>query len=230
MYMLYIANKNYSSWSLRPWVLMRELGIRFDGAAVPFGRARTRALPRLLAHGQGAVPARWRHRRVGFAGDRRIPGRTPRRRLAGAMTHARAWARSAAAEMHSGFGALRHRASMNCGVRVQAEGVPRGPARRLRAPRGAVERGPGPFRRTLPGRGSVQRRGRLLRAGGVSRADLRPAARRARGGLRRAPARVAGDARLVRRGARRTLARRAARSRASRQQGRYRRIVSGTRR
>jgi glutathione S-transferase len=38
---LYIANKNYSSWSLRPWVLMRELGIPFDEKLVPFGDAQT---------------------------------------------------------------------------------------------------------------------------------------------------------------------------------------------
>jgi glutathione S-transferase len=30
MFQLYIANKNYSSWSLRPWVLMRVLGIPFE--------------------------------------------------------------------------------------------------------------------------------------------------------------------------------------------------------
>ena len=35
---LYIANKNYSSWSLRPWVLMCELGIPFEEMAVPFGQ------------------------------------------------------------------------------------------------------------------------------------------------------------------------------------------------
>ena len=37
MYDLYIANKNYSSWSLRPWVLMRELKIAFREHLVPFG-------------------------------------------------------------------------------------------------------------------------------------------------------------------------------------------------
>ena len=36
MYELYIANKNYSSWSLRPWVLMRELGIAFEERLFPF--------------------------------------------------------------------------------------------------------------------------------------------------------------------------------------------------
>ena len=34
---LYIANKNYSSWSLRPWVLMRELGRPFEETREPFG-------------------------------------------------------------------------------------------------------------------------------------------------------------------------------------------------
>src|ERR1700723_3437848 len=37
MYELYIANKNYSSWSLRPWVLMREAGIEFKERLIPFG-------------------------------------------------------------------------------------------------------------------------------------------------------------------------------------------------
>jgi glutathione S-transferase len=36
MYSLYIANKNYSSWSLRPWVLMQELSIPFEEKIVPF--------------------------------------------------------------------------------------------------------------------------------------------------------------------------------------------------
>ena len=38
MYELYIANKNYSSWSLRPWVLMRELGIEFAEHLIPLRR------------------------------------------------------------------------------------------------------------------------------------------------------------------------------------------------
>ena len=39
MYDLFIGNKNYSSWSLRPWVLMRELNIPFREKLVPFGGA-----------------------------------------------------------------------------------------------------------------------------------------------------------------------------------------------
>jgi len=33
---LYIANKNYSSWSLRPWVLMTTLGLSFEESVHPF--------------------------------------------------------------------------------------------------------------------------------------------------------------------------------------------------
>jgi glutathione S-transferase len=40
MYELFIGNKNYSSWSLRPWVLLRELNIPFHENLVPFGGAR----------------------------------------------------------------------------------------------------------------------------------------------------------------------------------------------
>ena len=39
MFELYIANKNYSSWSLRPWVLMRQLDIPFREQLVPFEQA-----------------------------------------------------------------------------------------------------------------------------------------------------------------------------------------------
>ena len=83
MYELYIANKNYSSWSLRPWVLMRELAdqihrtpaaLRTELELVGFPEDRTER--------QSPVLDRRRYRRVGFARDRRVPGRTARRGLA----------------------------------------------------------------------------------------------------------------------------------------------------
>ena len=39
MYQLYIANKNYSSWSARPWILMKELRIPFEEHLTVFGQA-----------------------------------------------------------------------------------------------------------------------------------------------------------------------------------------------
>lgn len=123
MYELFIANKNYSSWSLRPWVLMHELAIPFAETLIPFGGAA----------GQPAVA------------DVSPSGRVPCLRdgqllvwdslaiveyLAERHAHvwptdaaARAWARSAAAEMHSGFFELRQRCTMNCGVRIRVNEI-----------------------------------------------------------------------------------------------------------
>src|SRR5690349_9794152 len=117
MYTLYIANKNYSSWSLRPWLLMRQLGIPFEERLVPFGHGAggfrtfspTGKVP-CLVDGDTVV---WDSLSiVEYLADRH-PGVWP------AEPKARAWARSAAAEMHSGFAALRERCTMNLGIRVR---------------------------------------------------------------------------------------------------------------
>jgi glutathione S-transferase len=83
---LVIGNQNYSSWSMRPWVLMRQLGIAFDEVKLRFHSAE-------WYPGHGVWPA--------------DPG-------------ARAYARSAAAEMHSGFRELRTSMPMN--IRTQHSG------------------------------------------------------------------------------------------------------------
>ena len=117
MYELIIANKNYSTWSMRPWVLMRALGIEFtERAAVPpqsWGRRHFAT----YARRQGALPGGRRDARVGLAFHRRILAE----RHVGVWplpAADRAWARSAAAEMHSGFQALRNECSMSVGIRV----------------------------------------------------------------------------------------------------------------
>ena len=57
MYMLHIANKNYSSWSLRPWVLMRTLGIPFEERLTPFPTGSSfEPLPAVLAQRPRTVP------------------------------------------------------------------------------------------------------------------------------------------------------------------------------
>jgi glutathione S-transferase len=119
MYSLHIANKNYSSWSLRPWVLMRTLGIAFTEQILPFEPGSNRERFRRFSP-NGKVPclvdqgvAVWDSLAIAEYLAERHPGIWP------ADPAARAWARCAAAEMHSGFAALREICSMSCGVRVQ---------------------------------------------------------------------------------------------------------------
>src|SRR5688500_9384384 len=119
MYNLYIANKNYSSWSLRPWVLMRELAIPFQEKLVPFGSGAfqtfspTGKVPCLV---DGAITV-WDSLSITEYVGERHSGVWP------ADPAPRAWARSAAAEMHSGFSALRNQCGMNCGIRVKLNGI-----------------------------------------------------------------------------------------------------------
>ena len=123
MYTLHIGNKNYSSWSLRPWVLMSELGLPFTEKVHVFG-ARFDVKPS-GASPSGKVPALhdgdrvvWDSLAIAEYLAERHPGVWPK------DDGARAWARSAAAEMHSGFTALREHCSMNCGVRVRLHSHP----------------------------------------------------------------------------------------------------------
>jgi glutathione S-transferase len=118
MYTLYIANKNYSSWSLRPWVLLRTLDIPFEERLEPFSGATTASRFRDFSP-TGRVPCLhdgatrvWDSLAIVEYLAERHPGVWP------ADPVARAWARSAAAEMHSGFGTLRNICSMTCGQRV----------------------------------------------------------------------------------------------------------------
>src|SRR5262245_40578936 len=117
MYDLYIANKNYSSWSLRPWVLMRELAIPFRAIITPFGAKNDHFLQ---FSPSGKVPCLvdgditvWDSLAITEYVGERHAGVWP------AEAAARAWARCAAAEMHSGFMALRNTCGMNCGVRIK---------------------------------------------------------------------------------------------------------------
>lgn len=119
MYTLHIANKNYSSWSLRPWVLMRELGIPFEEALHPFPAGSS--YPEFSKFSPtGLVPVLhdddtvvWDSLGiVEYLADRH-EGVWP------AEAQAKAWARCAAIEMHGGFSVLRNTCGMNCGIRVQ---------------------------------------------------------------------------------------------------------------
>jgi len=113
---LVIGNKNYSSWSMRPWIALRAAGIAFDEVVIPLytGEADKR---RILGFTKsGKVP-------VLVDGDVTIwdslaiieyaAERFPKAQLWPDDVAARAHARSVSAEMHSGFAALRNECGMN---------------------------------------------------------------------------------------------------------------------
>jgi glutathione S-transferase len=119
VYQLYIANKNYSSWSLRPWVLMSALAIPFEERLVPFSTGSNWTEFREFSP-TGQVPCLhdgdtvlWNSLGIAEYLAERHAGVWP------TDPQARAWARCAATEMHSGFGALREHCTMNCGIRVR---------------------------------------------------------------------------------------------------------------
>ncbi|MET4579847.1 glutathione S-transferase family protein [Ottowia thiooxydans] len=119
MLKLYIGNKNYSSWSMRPWVLLKQSGIPFEEEMVRFDSFEAdsqfkRALQALSPTGKvpllvdGAL-AVWDT----LAIAEYLAEAFPEKQLWPKDTKARAHARSACAEMHSGFSALRSACPMN---------------------------------------------------------------------------------------------------------------------
>lgn len=112
---LVIGNKNYSSWSLRPWLLLRHFGVDFEEIRLPLDTPEFHA--RIKQYSPTArVPALqdgelslWDSLAIcEYANERWLDGRGwPQDRAA------RALARVAAAEMHSGFTALRGQMPMN---------------------------------------------------------------------------------------------------------------------
>lgn len=119
---LYIGNKNYSSWSMRPWVLLTQAGIPFDEVMVRFdsleaGSTFKNTIGRINPVGKVPVLvddgfAVWDT----LAIAEYLAERFPKHRLWPADPKARARARSVCAEMHSGFSALRS----HCGMNIEA--------------------------------------------------------------------------------------------------------------
>lgn len=118
-YTLITANRNYSSWSLRPWLLMKALDIPFAERFEPFTKpsnydefrafSPTGQVP-VLIDGQRTV---WDSLGIALYLADRHPGVWP------ADEAARAFAQGIVAEMHGGFSALRNDCTMNVGVRVK---------------------------------------------------------------------------------------------------------------
>jgi glutathione S-transferase len=123
---LLIANKNYSSWSLRPWLLLRHAAIPFDEELISFNA--DDFSDRVRRHSPaGKVP-------VLVDGDvvvwdslaivEYVAERHPEKQLWPVERAARARARSICAEMHAGFADLRSTLTMNCQVTFRNVLVP----------------------------------------------------------------------------------------------------------
>ena len=164
MLKLYIGNKNYSSWSMRPWVLLRQFNIPFTEVMLHFdsfepgstfkqavGQLSPAAKVPVLVHGDLVV---WDTLAIAEYLAEYGAENFPELALWPRDQAARARARSLCAEMHSGFGALRSACPMNIeatlpevGARVLAEqpAVAADLARLVAMWRGALAASGGPF-------------------------------------------------------------------------------------
>ena len=123
---LVIGDKNYSSWSMRPWVLMTHFGIPFEEIVVELHRDDTKA--RIFEHSpSGKVPcliddhglAIW----DSLAIAETLAERHPEYPMWPADALERAHARCVAAEMHAGFAALRSAMGMNVRASLPGQGA-----------------------------------------------------------------------------------------------------------
>ena len=124
---LIIGNKNYSSWSLRGWLAVKQSGLAFDEILVPLYGDDWEAQKRQsedLAPSSGKVPILWDGEAVAWdslAIIEYLADKVGRDRFWPKADDARAMARSMVAEMHSSYLALRRQCPMN--VRRRIEGV-----------------------------------------------------------------------------------------------------------
>lgn len=126
MFQLHIANKNYSSWSLRAWILMKQLNIPFNENLHPFCGVATKQEFQHFSP-SATVPCLvdedikvWDSLAIAEYLAESAPEVWPKDKAA------RAFARSAAAEMHSSFFHLRNQCSMSCGVRIELRAIDAG--------------------------------------------------------------------------------------------------------
>ena len=133
-FVLVIGNKNYSSWSLRAWLALKQLGVPFTEVRIPLdthtwkreiGRHSPSKMVPVLKKGDQVI---WDSLAIcEFASEQLAGGRGwPK------SAEARAAARSVSAEMHSGFAAMREALPMDCRRRVAGIRAPENAARDIR--------------------------------------------------------------------------------------------------
>jgi glutathione S-transferase len=122
---IYIANKNYSSWSLRGWLILRQSGAAFEEAVIPLREANTRA--NILRHSPSAKLPALQHGTLviweSLAIGEYLAETFPKAQLWPEDSAARATARAVSAEMHAGFTALRSQLPMNMRSSFPGRGV-----------------------------------------------------------------------------------------------------------
>lgn len=121
---LIIGNKTYSSWSLRPWLLLKQADLPFQEIRIPLAQPESRTA--ILKHSpSGKVPVLhdgevtvWES----LAICEYVAEKQPQRRLWPTHPAARAHARAVSCEMHAGFAALRQHMNMNCRRHLPGKG------------------------------------------------------------------------------------------------------------
>ncbi|MDD2761008.1 MAG: glutathione S-transferase family protein [Methylomonas sp.] len=123
---LIIGNKNYSSWSLRPWLFLKHHGIAFNEVRIPLYRDDTSARIAEFSPA-GKVPVLLDNDLTvwdSLAILEYLSERFPRTQGWPVSPAERAKARSLAAEMHAGFANLRNHCGMNCRRQPDAKALP----------------------------------------------------------------------------------------------------------
>jgi glutathione S-transferase len=148
---LYIGNKKYSSWSLRPWLVLKHIGVSFQEVLIPLDLPSTHRQI-LEISPSGRVPAlehNGNHLWESLAICEYINEVYPDKKLWPSSVADRALARSIANEMHGGFQALREACPMKVGESfpefTPSEAVTKDVKRIDELWRHALERGAGPF-------------------------------------------------------------------------------------
>ncbi|BAY10959.1 glutathione S-transferase family protein [Calothrix sp. NIES-2098] len=122
---LVIGNKNYSSWSLRPWLALKQFGVQFDEIRIPLYTPETASKLQQYSP-SGKVPALLHNNQTiwdSLAICEYLAEEFPHLHWWPEDKIARALARSISAEMHSGFQNLRQNMPMNCRAKLPGKGL-----------------------------------------------------------------------------------------------------------